>query len=155
MSTRITALHGALISLLGDTLYTAEDGWKRLPNPYRPEDNSDPFLKQGWGLAFASGQNTNRQAGGYFTVDRGFVVILCREFLALEQDAVAKAAAELALFEDQYALINALEKDVTVDQSTMYARYVGDGGIEYVSSEKNRFLMLRTQMSVEYFEQLT
>lgn len=154
MSTRITAGYDGLVAML-NTLFPSASGWQRLPNPYKPEANNERFLSQAWGIAIGSGLNTNRMVGGNFSVDRGFVITLSRKYEALESDFSAKALVELALFEDQYKLINALENDVTVDGTTMYARYAGDGGIEFVRGDKNNFLMLRTQAQLEYIERLT
>jgi hypothetical protein len=149
----ITNGYNALLARL-EALYPAGDGWVRLPNAYRPEENPDTFLKQGYALALGAGQNTNRQLNCAMSVSRTITVILARLYTALKEDAAQKAVAELQLFEDQKKLIVDLETEVTVNGSTMYTRYIGDGGIEYVQGTTERFLMVRTEIQLEYFEPL-
>lgn len=136
-------------------LYPAAQGWQQLPNPYKPEENPDIFLKQGWGLAFGSAENSNRQVNCKYSVARSVTVILCRITDALENDASLKVAADKALFEDQAILINDLEQDIAVNGTTMYTRWETDGGIEYIKGDTDRFLMLRTEFRLEYLEAFT
>lgn len=147
----ISNAYDALLTRL-DTLYPSLSGWNRLPNPYKPEENTELFLRQGYGVAMGPGQNTNRQVNCKFSVSRDMVVILTRKYDALENDAVGKAVTEKQLFEDQYALINDLEQDISINGQTMYTRYISDGGIEYVRGDTDRFLILRTVFSLEYME---
>jgi hypothetical protein len=147
----ISTAYDAMIARLG-TLYPSGSGWVRLPNPYKPEENNELYLKQGYGIALGSGENTNRVVNCKFSINRTMTIVITRKFYAREDDASAKATTEKQLFEDQYELINDLEQDFTVNDSTMYTRYISDGGIEYISGEKDNFLMLRTEFSVEYLE---
>ena len=137
------------------TLFPAASGWQQIPNPYKPEENPDIYLRQGWGLAFGPAENTNRQVNCKFSVARNVTVILCRQTDALENDAALKVAADKLLFEDQAVLINDLEQDIAVNGTTMYTRWETDGGIEYVKGQTDRFLMLRTEFRMEYLENFT
>jgi len=150
----ISTGYDALLSRL-DALFPPTDGWNRLPNPYKPEENSELFLTQGYGIAMGPGNNTNRQVNCKFSVVRQMTVVLTRKYEALENDADAKASTEKQLFEDQYILINDLEQDISINGQTMYTRFVADGGIEYVRSDTDRFLILRTQYDLEYLETFT
>lgn len=151
----ITDAYGELLTRIETVLDTAADGYFRLPNPYKPEENNERFLIKGYAIALGPASNTNRFVNCKFSISRQVTVVLTRQYFAREDDAEAKADAELALFEDQYKLINDLEQDISVNGQTMYTRYETDGGIEYVQGNTDRFLMLRTQINLEYIETFT
>lgn len=148
---KISDAHAALIARLA-TLFPSAQGWKRLPNPYKPDENTDLFLRQGYGIALGSGANTNRLINCQISLERNLNITIARKYEGLENDDLKKAATELQLFEDQFALIKDLETDVTVNGEAMYCRYVGDSGIEYVKGTTDKFLMVRTEIALEYLE---
>jgi len=148
----ITAGSDALLARLA-ALFPEGDGWHWLPNAYKPEENPELLLRQGYGLALGPGENTQRLVNCKFSVNRSITVVLTRKYDALENDATAKFATEKQLFEDQYRLINDLEQDVSVNGTTMYTRWESDGGIEYVEGDTDRFLMVRTEIALEYLEE--
>ena len=131
------------------------NGYKRIPNPYLVSDNPEPVLKNGYGVALLSAENTNRQLNCKFSVSRNMEVVLTRLFSGRDEDSVGKASLEKLLLEDQYKIINDLEQDISINGATMYTRYVSDSGIEFVSGVTGRFFMLKTQFSLEYLETFT
>ncbi len=153
MST-ITSGIDAVVARL-NALFPENSGWVRLPNPYKPEENPDTYLRQSWGAAFGPAENSNRVVNCKFSVARSVTIILARQFDALENDAEAKATCDKQLFEDQRTLINDFEQDIAVNGTTMYTRWETDGGIEYVKGQTDRFLMLRTEFRLEYLETFT
>lgn len=142
----------AIVSRVETVLGGTAAGYTRLANPYAPEDNPELKLRKGWGVALKEGQNTNRQVNCKFSVNRTLEVVLTRLYTDWEENAVAHSSLEKLLLEDQYKIINDLEQDVTVNGTTMYTRWESDSGIEFLSGETGRFLMLRTQFSMEYLE---
>lgn len=127
----------------------------RLPNPYHPESNNENFLVNGYAVAMDQAQNTDRLVNGFASVKRVLKVVLTRQYFAKESDFAAKAAAEDQLFDDQAALINDFEQDPSLNGQVMYTRYESDGGIETVESGTGRFIMLRSDFSVEYLQKFT
>lgn len=152
MSSQITIIRDALVTAL-DTLMPSGSGWSRLPNPYKPEENPEQFLRQGWGLAVGPATNTDRLVNCKYSLARTFTVVLSRKYDALENDASAKADTELALLEDLHEVIKKLSTDVSVNGEDQSATYVTDGGVEYVQQDSDRFLMVRAEISLEYFEE--
>ena len=150
---KITDAYNATIVRL-ETLFPSASGWVRLPNPYKPEENPDLYLKQGWGFVFGPASNTQRTVC-QITVERSVTIVLARKVDSLENDAVSKQATELQLLEDQFLLIQDLEQDSTINGTTMYTRWVEDGGLEYIRSETDKFLMVRTTVAIEYIENYT
>lgn len=148
----ISTAYDAMITRIETVLDVATNGHTRLPNPYKPEENNELFLKKGYGLAILGAENTNRFVNCKFSIQRTMQVVLTRQYFAREDDAVAKSTTEKELFEDQYLLINDFEQDISINGQTMYTRYVTDGGIEYVQQGTDKFLMLRTDVLLEYIE---
>lgn len=154
MSTKITTLYNTLITRMG-AIFPQH---ARLPNPYKIDQNNSLFLKKGWGVAFAEGVNTNRNANcPPMSIERTFNITISRQFYAREMDAAAKATTEKDLFEDQYLLIKDLESDPTLQQTIARGRFVSDSGIQFVSLdvEKDDFLYLSSVFTLEYWEDLT
>lgn len=151
----ISTAYDALLTRVETVLDVATNGHTRLPNPYKPEENNERFLVKGYGIVMGAGSNTQRLVNCKFTVNRQMEIVLTRQYFAREDDASAKADTEKALFEDQYLLINDFEKDISINGQTMYTRWESDSGIEYVSANTDRFLMLRTIFSLEYLESFT
>lgn len=148
------------ISTIREDLETIIDGlltgYQKIPNPYELEKISNVILRKGYGIAFGPGANTNRQLGCQLSVDREFAIILTREVAATEHNAEARETVEKSIFEDQYLIIKAIEKDADLlGSSAANARYVSDNGLEYVGLENSRYFVLVSNFSTEYFENLT
>lgn len=128
----------------------------RLPNPYKVEENYEQVLKQGFGIAFGAGENTNRMVSCELSVRREMLVILTRKVNANESNVTARVAVEKQLFEDQKLLIDDLESNPTLNDSVNVtsAIFVGDDGLNFVFGEKDNYIILTTRVSVEYFDNL-
>lgn len=148
----ISTAYDALVDRVETVLDTANQGYRRIPNPYVVEDNNDLNLKKGYGVAILPGENTNRVVNCKFSISRTIEVVLSRLYTGDDENASTRATTEKLLFEDQYKLINNFEQDLTINGSTMYTKWVSDGGIEYLSGDSGRFFLLKTQFSLEYLE---
>ena len=148
----ISTAFDALVSRVETVLNTSANGYSRIPNPYNLEDNAEIKLRKGYGVAMREGENTNRQVNCKFSVQRNMEIVLSRLYTEQDENAVTRSSLEKLLFEDQYALINDFEQDLTINGETMYTKWVSDGGIEFLTGASGRFLVLRTQFSLEYLE---
>lgn len=148
----ISTAYDALVSRVELILDTANQGYNKIPNPYNLEDNAEIKLRKGYGVAFLSGQNTNRNVNCKFSVERTMEVVLTRLYTEQDENATNRASLEKLIFEDQYKLINDFEQDITINGQTMYTKWVSDGGIEFLAGVSGRFYILRTQFSLEYLE---
>lgn len=151
---QITTIYTALLAQMA-LLYPELDGWQRIANPYKPNENPDTLLRQGWGIALGAGLNTNRLVNCKYSLNREITIVFTRKYDALENDPVNKAITEVQLFEDQHKLINQIEQDPTISDTLTTASYGSDGGIEYVKGETDSFMMLRTVIPTEYLEGFT
>lgn len=156
----ISLAYDALNTLIGTTL-PAASGWAELINPYVPESNDELTYEKAWGLAFGAGNNSNRVIGCEMSIQRSFTVTLCRKTFAGvlnrgPEQLIARKTAEKALFEDLKLIVNELEKNVTVNNSTPIIKtvYVADSGLEFIRDDSHNLLMIRAEFQTEYFEKL-
>lgn len=150
MSTKISDIYDTLV----DRLEAVLPSHNRLSNPYIPEQNPEPTLKQAWGLQYAAGANTNRQVNCHLSLEDQFVVVLTRKYYALELDADSKSNTEKDLLEDRFLVIQDFEKDPSLLENAAKAVYVSNSGIQFVFNQDKPFYKLEMTFSVEYFEQL-
>jgi hypothetical protein len=148
---KITDIYNAWVALI-----TAElPSYRRLPNPYAADANANVILNKGFGIAVGGGTNTERNLGCKLSISRDFGIILTKQIAKTDHDTSGRADQEKALFEDQYALIKAVEQDPDLGGTAAKAYYVSDGGLEILDLETGRYFVLATQFNVEYFETLT
>lgn len=124
----------------------------RLPNPYKVNENTELYLRQGFGVALGPATNTNRELSCRISVGRDFSVVLSRKFYSIESNVSNKESVEKQLIEDQILLIRDFCDNSSLPGALGIVSYSSDSGIEYVFNEKDNFLVLNTVFTVEYFE---
>lgn len=124
----------------------------RLPNPYKVDENTELFLRQGWGVALTSGTNPNRNLSCRISTLRSFDIIITRKFYSIEAGVTNKQSTEKELIEDQLLVIRDFCNNTSLPSALGVVNFESDGGIEYVFSEKDNFLVLRSVFGVEYFD---
>ena len=140
------AMHSRIVGVLTDH--------KRLPNPYKPIENTQLFLKKGYGVAILEGNNDNNQLSSQLGITRDFRVVITRKMYALENQGTDKATTEKNLLEDQFLVIKDFEKNTTLNSTASMTEYVSDSGIQTVSQDKDNYLSIETVFRVQYFENL-
>ena len=134
---------------------------KALINPYRPELNDDLTFEKGWGLTFGSGINTNLQLGCRLSIDRTFGLVLTRKVFAGQLQRSINAVTvsrdtEKSLLEDHCLVLKEFETNPTITDSQVITKlvYQGDAGLEFVRTERTDLLILTSQLTLTYFEEL-
>lgn len=126
----------------------------RLRNPYEIEENNTLFLKKGFGLAIGQGNGPNTALSKQIEIERIFQVVLTRKAYAKESDSTGKASAEKSLLEDLFLVIQEFETNTTINSTASMAQYESDGGIEFVETETEGFIVIRADILVKYQESL-
>jgi hypothetical protein len=148
MTSKITTVYGAYNTWISGILTS----YKKLPNPYSSEDNSELLLKKGYGIAIGPGENTNRYFGCKHSTKRTFAVILTNQVTVTDHNVTGHATAELSLLEDAYLLRKAVETDPTLLNSTTKTLYQDDTGIEFVENDRFKFFKIVVNFVSEYIE---
>lgn len=149
---KATDIYTALLTRL-QALYPT---YNRMTNPYAPDQNSKLILEKAYGIQIGGGTNTNRKLSCKLSVNRTFVIVLTQKFYSLELDRSGKQAGELALMEAQKLLIDDIEGDPTLGDSSsvMKSGFISDGGISTIYTDKDNFLVLETTLEIEYLDDL-
>lgn len=135
-------------------LFTEDLQYFELANAYELTQNSDQFLRKGWGLAAGPGTNTNRCLSGTITVGRTFTVSLTRAMDSLDLDPDTKATTVKALLEDSYSVIQDIERTFRLDGNQFNVIFEGDSGVESVNGDNFWFISTKLNFSVEIFDTL-
>lgn len=150
MSTQITAVYDKWHTIISANL----SDYKRLPNAYQDDLNSDLLLRSGYSVGIGSANNSNRLINCKASIDREFTIKLIQEKISTDHDTTKGSNIEKDLFEDAIKLIKIVEKDPTLAGTATNARWLSDGGIEIVETENSRFFRLSLVFGVEYLESL-
>lgn len=147
--TVVSTMYDAFVTRLGALL----PDHRRLPNPYDIEENSELYLKQGWGLAVAGLENTNRSTTCNVSTRVTFEIPITRKYFALEHDAVSKGATDKALLEDLQLIIDDAQKNnLGATSSTHIAVFLTAGGVSSIRvDDEDKFRELRATLTAEYF----
>ena len=150
ISTAFANMHTRIAALLTSHV--------RLSDPYNLDQNTPVLLKLGYGLTFGPGSSVDREiltVGGKRTQVKTFGISLTRQFYAKEFDAAAKDVATLALHEDLAILINDFILEDTLNAGAIITGWLDDSGIIEVFSDKNNFLAIQANFTVEIRDTIT
>ncbi|RLC38723.1 hypothetical protein DRH27_01590 [Candidatus Falkowbacteria bacterium] len=150
--TAITDIYDQLVTLIEAAL----TDYVRLPDPYNVDENTELFLRKGYGVAFGDDTNTNRKIGcNKVSIDQQFVVPIMNQVTTTDTNAVGHAALEKALIEDKFKIVKAIETDSDLSGKTMKALYLGSSAITYLEGDRNKYLLTELFISTEYLEVTT
>ena len=118
-------------------------GKERIPNPYSLEDNSYPFMRDSWGLKLG-GHTLVRNEYYKLSQSYNFIVVLCREVLRTDHNAVAFDTVAKNLSEDIFTV---REFFYDVDNMNSTIDQINLGATDAISSfvaGKNNFLFIES-----------
>lgn len=144
----ITSVYGALETFVGAQLTS----YKRIPNGYNIEANSELILTKGWALAIGAGSNSNRFQGCKHSTSRQVTITLVNQASASEHDLAGHKAQELAILEDCYKLRKAIESDPDLSTTVAIATWTDDSGVQILEGDRFRFYRMALTFTIEYFE---
>jgi hypothetical protein len=128
---------------------------KILPNNRIIEENDTLYLSKGQAVSLGPGLNTNRLTGCKLSIQRTATVTITRAHFGVDRDTAVRNTLEKDLLEDQFLIIQDLEKDPDLDGTTARMVFLADNGIEEIFVEQGHFLMIQTTFEFEYLENLT
>ncbi len=128
---------------------------KQLFNNRIIEENDTLFLSKGYAVGLGPGTNSNRLLSCKLSVLRTATITITRAHFGVDMDVDVRNTLEKDLLEDQYLIINDLEKDPDLESVVASIKYQSDNGIEEVFTAQGHFLMVQSIYEFEYFEDLT
>lgn len=148
---KISLIHDAIYTLLGTTLFPTK---LELSDALILDNNPDLVKSNGYGASFEEATNTERFTSCQFSIARNVNIVLTKEVYASQSDNSAFKVAEKELLEDQYALLNEMEKNDTIDSLVINRKYLNDSGLQRLldSDGYKQFLVINTTFEIEYTE---
>ena len=151
MSTAITTLYDGMVTILGAT-FTAPT-YKKLVNPYVPELNNDTLsLARGYGFFIGAKAARQDKLGRHEGFNADIEVIQTIINRGTDRDVTIRETAEKLLLEDQYTLIDYFRLNTAPIAKVWDISYVSDNGLEFVFTEKQNYVMIRTTLRAIFSE---
>lgn len=148
---KISTIHDAIVTKISTNLST----YSQLPNPYALEENTNLYLKKGFGVAVGPGERTDRVIGCQTSWSRTFTVTLTNLVSTTDHKTTARETIAKALLEDHFTLLKQFDKDADLSGNAIDGVVVSDGGIEFVRIDDAPHYVTEIELSVEYLEDLT
>lgn len=151
---KITDIYDELYSLIS----TAFPNKSVLINAYDLADNNEQILKDGFGIAWETGTDTQQMAKQIIVFEREFVVNSVRAYYSTDLNKEPQKTTEKLLFEDQLTIIKTLrsfsEKSNNPLTNVEDIQFIDDSGIEFVFDDAQRYLALNSRFKILYTEKL-
>ena len=141
--------------LIGTTIPTLLPNHTRVPNPYSLEDNSDNFLRQGWGLKIGTSTPAESEFKS-FNNERTFTIVLTREIIRLDSDSETIDTAVKLLLEDVFELQKRLlnPDQITIESDVELIDISNVSGVEFVQGDKFNFAAMEADFLINIRENL-
>jgi hypothetical protein len=150
MSTAITALYDGMVTILGNTF--AAPTYKKLVNPYVPELNDALSLARGYGFIIGPKQARPDKLGRYEGFNAEITVIQTIINRGTDRDITIRETAEKNLLEDQFNLIDYFRLNTAPISKIWDISYESDNGLEFVFTDKQNYVMIRTTLRAIFSE---
>ena len=134
-------------------LETELPSYAQIPNAYDLGANANLFVQKGYAIGFGPAINTEKFTDCNLSVNRTFSIVLTQQVTANITDFDGVNAVAKQLFEDQYKIIKAIEKDPQL-MDTSVTKFTGDGGLEFLTAGQAKYFLIEMQFDSEYFENL-
>jgi len=147
----ISDLYSGMVSILAATF--AAPTYKKLVNPYVPELNNDTLsLARGYGFLIGPKSARADKLGRHEGFEAQIEVIQTIINRGTDRDITIRETAEKALLEDQYTLIDYFRINTAPIAKVWDISYVSDNGLEFVFTEKQNYVMIRTTLRAIFSE---
>jgi hypothetical protein len=150
MSTAVSDLYDGLVTILSTTF--ASPTYKELVNPYVPELNNDTLaLARGYGF-FIGPKSVVPKLGRHEGFNAEITVVQTIAQRGTERDTIIRRTAEKNLLEDQYLLIDYFRQNTAPIAKVWDISYESDNGLEFVYTDKQNYVMIRTTLRAIFSE---
>lgn len=146
MATKIEDLYDIIETII----ISQTSGYKRLPNPYLIEGNSELLLQKGFGIRIDAGRDTNRVVGCLMYWERLFTIILTQQITTTENNFGARVLLEKDLLVDHDNLVKAFYANVNLTGKGYKAGIADDTGIQPIVTQKGKYFSMEMSLFVEY-----
>lgn len=152
--TKVVDIRTSLESLIETALPTYE----KLSDAYDSPDNVNLWLAKGFSIGYGPSENTSDNfCQGFLKQRRLFQFVLANIYMP-NADADYRQTLEDNLMDDQFAVLAAIESDVTLTGTAISTAFQSDNGIEYLVGEdgdQKQFIIIVSTIAIDYEEGTT
>jgi len=141
-----------ILAYIRTVIETAYDTKTILPNPYELTDNTDVYLKNGYGVIAGSADVIALGYNVAVTASRSVSVKLTKRIYDTDLQSSSRVATEKVLFTESLALVKAIKTDPSLKQSVTNVDFSGDSGITLLEVEKIKYLTTTVDFELKYNE---
>jgi len=129
--------------------------YKQLENPFLPEDNASNLWNRAFGVAIGPGVNLELFAGcAKISCQRDFEVSLVNKLNTTQNNIAKKDDQQKAMLEDMMSIKKCFEADPDLDSVCSKCVYTADGGVEFIDSERGKYLLMTAILQCTFFDDL-
>ena len=127
-------------------------GYVKLSDSYETPDNAGMILEKGYSIGFGPSENTSDEwCPGTIRQRRQFQIILTNVYTP-NLDPEFREDLENSLLDDEFTLIAAIERDVTLSGEAISSRFSFDNGLEYLIDDRKQFIIIVATITIDYEE---
>lgn len=139
-------------SSLNTMIDTFLPDYVKLSDSYETPDNANIILEKGFSIGFGPSENTTSEwCPGTIRQRRQFQIILTNIYTP-SLDPEYREGLENSLLDDEFSLIAAIEKDVTLGGEAISSRFSFDNGLEYLIDDRKQFIIVVVTVTIDYEE---
>lgn len=149
MPSTITGIYDSSVSVITGALPSS---YVRLPNPYFLDKNTFlHMMTDSFGLTVDPGTNTKRFLDcGLVTWQQSYTIVLVKRVTLTQNDTSGRVSLEKELLTDFQSVWKAFETNPSLTGTVIDASVQGHGGINFVDTERLKFLAMFISLVVEY-----
>jgi len=136
-----------------NTLIAAElTSYKRITNPYMPEENAEIMMKKAFGVSFAPGTDTQRTVTcADLYINQNFTGIVINQITCTDNDTTGYATAQKNIYDDYIKIAKAITKgpDLSVGIKTLHMSH---NGIEFFEGLSKKYIAIQFNIESEFRE---
>lgn len=130
---------------------------RQIKNPYFVEDEDALTLEQAWGLSYSDG---SLETVNSYIIDitQTFELVLVRTVRGFKESISIRETAEKNIFEDRLLASKAIYSNWLNAQLNPFIKdlvITNDGGVEFIRSDRQDIITLRTVIDVRFHEKST
>jgi hypothetical protein len=139
-------------SQLNTLIDTILPDYVKLSDSYETPDNANVILEKGFSIGYGPSENTTDEwCQGTIRQRRQFQIILTNIYTP-SLDPEYRETLENSLLDDEFALIGAIERDVTLGGEAISSRFSFDNGLEYLIDDRKQFIIIVITVTIDYEE---
>ena len=143
-------LRTSLSALIESTL----PGYVKLPDSLDSTDNPYIHLEKGYSIGYSGASNASDNfCKGDVRIKRNYQVVLTNVYVA-NLDADYRESLENQLINDHFSLVAAIECEPTLNGDCISAQFENDNGIEYLISDEKQFIIIVSNILIDYIERV-